>query len=70
MCTPSCGTVWNTFETRAVCPGCGKQWRETCCLGCLRWSLHEDWYHDEETDTATKPEESELELVSVGDPAA
>jgi hypothetical protein len=28
------------------CPQCGKQWRETCCLECKKWSPHLDWYHD------------------------
>lgn len=39
-----CGTVWNTFDTRGLCPGCGHQWRWTTCLRCYQWSLHEDWY--------------------------
>jgi hypothetical protein len=39
-----CGTSWNTFTTRGVCPGCAHQWRHTACLRCHRWSLHEDWY--------------------------
>jgi hypothetical protein len=40
----SCGHLWNTFETRGVCPACAKIWTETCCLACLRWSPHEEWY--------------------------
>jgi hypothetical protein len=39
-----CGTAWNTFDTRGLCPGCGHQWRWTGCLSCHGWSLHEDWY--------------------------
>lgn len=39
-----CGTVWNTFTTQGLCPGCGHQWRWTTCLYCHGWSLHEDWY--------------------------
>ena len=39
-----CGTEWNTFDTRGLCPGCGHQWRWTFCLSCWEWSLHEDWY--------------------------
>jgi hypothetical protein len=39
-----CGTVWNTFTTRGLCPGCGHQWRYTACLRCHGWSLHEAWY--------------------------
>jgi hypothetical protein len=44
----ACGTAWNTFDTRGRCPGCGHQWRWTCCLSCWEWSLHEDWYVQEE----------------------
>ncbi|MFN8003077.1 MAG: hypothetical protein U0X75_18915 [Acidobacteriota bacterium] len=39
-----CGTAWNTFDTRGVCPGCQHQWRWTACLRCHEYSLHEDWY--------------------------
>ncbi len=42
-----CGTVWNTFATRGVCPGCSHQWGWTSCLRCYRWSRHEEWYVDE-----------------------
>lgn len=42
-----CGTAWNTFTTRGMCPGCGHQWRWTSCLACHGWSLHEDWYERE-----------------------
>ncbi len=42
MC--SCGHIWNTFDTAARCPACGKQWRDTCCLSCQKWSKHLDWY--------------------------
>jgi hypothetical protein len=45
-CFEGCGHVWNTFETRGVCPGCGKQWTETVCLRCNQWSPHDDWYVD------------------------
>ncbi len=40
-----CGTVWNTFTTQGLCPGCGHLWRWTTCLRCYRWSLHKDWYY-------------------------
>src|SRR5262245_20048283 len=43
-----CGTSWNTFDTRGRCPGCSHQWRWTTCLRCQQWSLHEDWYEDDE----------------------
>lgn len=39
-----CGTTWNTFMTRGLCPGCAHQWRYTSCLRCWGLSLHEDWY--------------------------
>ncbi len=45
-----CKTVWNTFETRAHCPGCGKVYDETVCLkskgGCGKVSRHADWYEE------------------------
>lgn len=45
QCVPSCGTIWNTFWTRGVCPGCTVKWPVTQCLGCKRFSPHEAWYH-------------------------
>jgi hypothetical protein len=56
-CVPSCGTVWNTFWTRGVCPGCGTKWPKTQCLACAEWSPHEDWYHypPEEEDLEAEP---------------
>ena len=44
-CEPKCGTVWNTFWTRGMCPGCAKQWAVTQCLECKKTSPHKDWYH-------------------------
>lgn len=44
-----CGAVWNTFLTRAICPGCGHQWKWTSCLRCAVASPHEDWYEDDYT---------------------
>jgi hypothetical protein len=44
-CSPGCGWTWNTFRTRALCPGCDKQWTYTVCLTCDVASLHEAWYH-------------------------
>ena len=43
----SCGTVWNTFDTRGRCPGCLHQWIWTTCIGCGTASPHEDWYEQE-----------------------
>ena len=61
MCLPACGTVWNTFETGGKCPGCGRRWTETCCLACVRWSPHEDWYHDDtETDEQDAAERDDV----------
>jgi hypothetical protein len=45
FCTPSCGTVWNTFWTRGVCPSCAVKWPQTQCLACQLFSPHEAWYH-------------------------
>ena len=41
----SCLHLWNTFQTRGVCPACEKQWLETQCPRCNEWSLHEHWYY-------------------------
>lgn len=37
---------WNTLYTGDVCPACLRQWAETLCLGCSRWSPHSDWCAD------------------------
>jgi len=42
-----CGTEWNTFDTRGICPGCKYRWHWTDCLRCFRSSPHEAWYADE-----------------------
>jgi hypothetical protein len=39
-----CGTVWNTFLTRGVCPGCEHPWQWTSCHRCHEWSPHDEWY--------------------------
>jgi hypothetical protein len=65
QCRPGCFTVWNTFETRALCPGCSKQWRHTWCPSCSVSSLHDDWYHDEAPDHADSHTEDVGELVGV-----
>jgi len=59
-CVPSCGTVWNTFWTRGVCPGCAVKWPITQCLVCWQYSRHEDWYHyppEVDADPADQSEE-------------
>lgn len=40
----NCGYSWNTFNTRGMCPGCGRQWLETQCHSCGRWAAHHEWY--------------------------
>ena len=47
-CSPGCGHVWNTFETRALCPGCNRQWTHTACLRCDAMPPHDAWYEEEE----------------------
>lgn len=42
-----CGHQWNTFDTRGICPACDAAWRDTQCLRCHAWSLHDDWYDTE-----------------------
>ncbi len=53
QCRPGCFFVWNTFDTRGICPHCYKLWRQTRCLRCREMSLHELWYHEDlgEQDT-------------------
>lgn len=55
-CVPSCGTTWNTFWTRGVCPGCGVKWPSTQCYGCEKFSPHEAWYHYREPTESTSYE--------------
>ncbi len=45
-----CGTEWNTFDTRGVCPTCSHQWMWTSCLSCWGWSKHGDWYEGEKSE--------------------
>lgn len=40
----SCGNVWNTFDTKALCKKCGTQWQDTWCPACGKASPHSDWY--------------------------
>lgn len=61
-CTAQCGTVWNTFWTRGLCPGCAHQWRITQCLACHAHSPHRDWYH--------LPPDAKREAVLAADEAA
>lgn len=39
-----CGHVWNEFQTKGLCPHCGRQWEDTQCHVCGVWSPRESWY--------------------------
>jgi hypothetical protein len=63
-CVPSCSTIWNTFWTRGVCPGCSYKWTKTQCLVCGQVSPHEAWYHyppELESETSN----TEVELIAL-----
>jgi len=68
-CTPGCGTLWNTFWTGAVCPGCGQRWPDTECLACGEVSLHEDWYHYPDEDETQEAWVYSKETVPIGEEA-
>lgn len=62
-----CGTSWNTFETRGVCPKCIWKWIITQCLSCKQFSPHEDWYHDPLSEPGEVAKaDAELEDAQVG----
>jgi hypothetical protein len=42
-----CHHVWNTFDTRGVCPACFHVWKQTACPRCHAWSPHDSWYANE-----------------------
>jgi hypothetical protein len=65
ICAPGCHTIWNTFDTHALCPGCSKQWRVTACPACELVSAHIDWYHEEESAEAEQRRERE-QLAGAG----
>jgi hypothetical protein len=67
QCT--CGCQWNTFDTGARCPACGKVWQYTQCVdpligGCERISPHLDWYDG--LDDVVRELEREWAEVGVG----
>jgi C4-type Zn-finger protein len=62
QCIPSCGTIWNTFWTGGVCPGCGYQWEKTQCLACGVVSPHRKWYHPR-TKRAAQATQKARELI-------
>ena len=51
QCLQPCFHVWNTFDTRGHCPGCGYQWLQTQCLACHVMSPHEEWYERPRTES-------------------
>lgn len=51
-CVPSCATVWHTFWTAGVCPGCGLRWPLTQCPSCGAVSPHRAWYREPERHAA------------------
>jgi hypothetical protein len=60
---PRCGTLWNTFWTRGLCPGCRKQWGITQCLACKAFSPHRRWYHTPAPDKARRRRRREVDTV-------
>ncbi len=60
ICRPVCGTVWNTFWTGGLCPGCGFAWQWTVCLACDKLSPHKDWYHFPEHGEPANTEKEQL----------
>jgi hypothetical protein len=42
-----CRHVWNTFDTKGVCPACSYAWPYTQCRKCKRRSPHAQWYSNE-----------------------
>ena len=72
----SCGHSWNTFETRAKCPACDKQWNTTRCPGCGHSTPHEEWYVKtgmpeknytaEQLELRKKKKRFETRLISLG----
>lgn len=72
----SCGHAWNTFETRAKCPACDKQWEATRCPECGNSTPHEQWYLDPgmpdkvytpyEMELRKKKNQFESRLISLG----
>lgn len=62
-CMPSCGTVWHTFWTGGVCPGCQYHWEKTQCPACNKLSPHKAWYHYP-AGSKHQEHETDKELVS------
>jgi len=58
ICEAACRCVWNTFDTRGVCPQCGKNWEDTACPQCHAWSPHKEWYHEASLSAAVEEEKT------------
>jgi hypothetical protein len=58
-CVPSCGTVWHTFWTAGVCPGCRWRWEQTQCPSCGGLAPHKSWYLEPEDRPAERDSEKE-----------
>ncbi len=58
-CIPSCGTVWHTFWTGGVCPGCSYRWEKTQCPCCGELAPHKNWYHEPEDEPAERASDAE-----------
>jgi hypothetical protein len=63
-CEPACGTVWNTFWTRGLCPGCRKLWADTQCLACREFSPHKQWYHRPDRSRSRRTRKRETDTVT------
>ena len=64
QCLPRCGTLWHTFWTAGVCPGCAIRWPTTQCPACGAVSPHRAWYRAPERD-AGDCEERDVERADV-----
>lgn len=57
-CMPSCGTLWHTFWTGGVCPGCSYRWPVTQCPRCGEISPHKSWYHFPQSSERSRKNET------------
>jgi hypothetical protein len=63
-CLPECGTVWHTFWTGGVCPGCTRQWQTTQCPACEKVSPHRAWYRLPSDEPEARREPAELDTAA------
>jgi hypothetical protein len=66
QCIPSCATLWHTFWTGGVCPGCGYRWAKTQCPKCGELSPHKDWYHYPENERSSEREDQDVPQPAEG----